>query len=362
MNFKNAILVFGAIALLASCNNEEETVINQATDRTVTLKLSAVQTVSRAVEGSIGRVTPEVKKVTLYFYDSQDGASRESRILNDSEVTQAQGAGLHLVVPNGVQYVSMAGNEAITANDILHYQGLNANGTATSFKQIIPLLSARTPITTTEAGSSVVLEPTAQLARIEVTGSINTVPEGDTPQAYEYAKVNGVFCNNYKLRSNATDFQLYKKNDVTENFQWNLFPDKMKDMLDNDARLALASTGANKKCAAYQVFPTSGINDLPHIVLEVVYKEVGSPTESTGYFTINRYKTPDNTAFMTAMEGGYIYKLDISGLSSKFQNAKDPNTGGTVNPTDKEPEMDKSELVVTVVPVAWTEQTIVPAI
>lgn len=362
MNLKNVILAFCAIASLASCNNEEDAVMNQAKDRMVTLKLSAVRTTARSIEGSIGSVTPEVKKVTLYFYNSTDGASLDSRVLNDSEVKLAQGAGLHLSVPNGVQYVSMAGNEAITAHDILYYQGLNADGSATSFKQIIPLLSARTLITTTEAGSSVILEPTAQLARIEVTGSINTVPADNTPQAYEYAKIKGVFCNNYKLRSDATDFQLYKKTDVAENFQWNLFPDKMKDLLDDADRLALSATGTDLKSAAYQVFPTSGINNLPHIVLEVVYKEVGGAAENTGYFTINRYKTPDTTEFMTAMTGGYIYKLDISGLSSKFQNAKDPNNGETIDPTDKEPEMDKTGLTVTVVPVPWTEQTIIPGI
>lgn len=362
MNLKNVILVLGASALLASCNKEENAVVDQVSDRTVTLRLSAEQTTTRAVEKNIGTVTPEIKDVTLYFYSSEDGISLETRILNGFEVELAQGAGLPLSVPGNVQYVSMAGNEALTANDILHYQGLNSDGNATAFKRLIPLLSARTPITTTAAGASVVLKPMAQLARIEVSGSINTVPADNSAPTYEYAKVSGVFCNNYKLRSDAADYQLYKKSNVAENFQWALLPDKMKDLLGDAERLSLAATGADKRCAAYKVFPANGIESLPHIVLEVVYKKMGSQTEQTGYFTINRYRTPNDTAFMTAMKGGYIYKLDISGLSSKFQKAQDPNTGVTIDPTDREPEMDKAELVVTVEPVEWTEQAIVPGI
>lgn len=362
MNFKNAILVFCAVATLASCNKEEDTVVNQAGNRTVTLKLSAPQSTTRAVEGSIDSATPEVKKMTLYYYTTMEGASIGSRILNDAEIDMAKNAGLHISVPSTTQYVSMTGNEGSATSNILGYQGLNADGQATSFKQIIPLKSERTAITTSGTVSSVVLKPTAQLARIEVSGSINTEPTAPQLKAYEYAKVKGVYCNNYKLTSDATDFQLYKKENSGNNLLWDQFPETMKDLLDDTARASLAANGNDKKCAAYQVFPASEIQNLPHIILEVVYKEVNAQDEQTGYFTINRYRKPNATDFMTKMEGGFIYKLDISKLSSKFQNAKDPNTGDTIDPTDPTPELDKTELVVTVEPVDWTVENIVPGI
>lgn len=362
MNLKNLIFSFCALAALISCSNQEENVGSQAGEKTITLKLSSPQAATRAIEGSIGTVIPEVKSITLYFYSSTDMPSLEQRVLLKDEITQAQSTGLRISVPNTVLFVSMAGNEAVGANDILHYQGLNQTGDAIAFKQEIPLISEITAITNTGGTASVVLQPKAQLARIEVSGSINTVPDDKDKQAYEYAKVSQIFCNNYKLRNDAVTLQLYTPGNSDTNLSWDNLPDKMKDALGDEDRTALAATGADKKCAAYQVFPMHSINSLPHIILEVKYKEMGAGDEKTGYFTINRYRTPDNTDFMTKMEGGYIYKLDISGLSSKFQNALDINNGNIIDPTDREPEMAKADLSITVEPVAWTEQTIVPGI
>lgn len=362
MNFKNLFLSFCVCVALASCSNEEENVMNQAVEKTVTLKLDTPQATTRAIEGSVGTVTPEVESATLFFYSSKDLPSIEQKVLSKDDIAQAQGTGLRIAVPSNVLFVSMAGNEAMGTNDILFYQGLNPDGNAAAFKTTIPLLSEVTDIVNTGGVSSVVLRPKAQLSRIEVSGSINTVPTNGAIQAYEYAKVNAVFCNNYKLRNDAQTLQLYTKNNSVRDLEWDNFPEKMRDVLGDEDRAALAATGADKKCAAYQVFPMNSINSLPHIILEVKYKEKNSTDEKTGYFTINRYRTPDSSDFMTKMEGGYIYKLDISALSSKFQNAWDINGNKPIDPTDSEPEMAKADLAITVEPVAWTEQAIVPGI
>lgn len=363
MNFKSLFLSFCACVALASCSNEEENVMNQAVEKTLTLKMNAPQTTTRAIEGSVGTVIPEVKSATLFFYSSTDLPSIEQKVLSENDIAQAQGSGLHITVPSNVLFVSMAGNEAMGTNDILFYQGLNQNGDAADFKTTIPLLSEITAITHIGEEYSVVLKPKAQLSRIEVSGSISTVPTTErVQQAYEYAKVNAVFCNNYKLRNDAQTLQLYTKSNLVEELKWDNFPEKMRDVLGDEDRAALATTGAGKKCAAYQVFPMNSIISLPHIILEVKYKEVNGSDEKTGYFTINRYRTPGNSDFMTKMEGGYIYKLDISALSSKFQNAWDINGNKAIDPTDSEPEMAKADLTITVEPVAWTEQAIVPGI
>lgn len=65
---------------------------------------------------------------------------------------------------------------------------------------------------------------------------------------------------------------------------------------------------------------------------------------------------------MESMQGGYIYKLDLSALSDKFRNSTDPNTGEVVDPTDTDPEMDKTDLTVLIEPVAWVPQEIIPGI
>lgn len=362
MNYKSLILCFGTCAALISCSKEEEHVVNQTVEKIVTLRLSTPQAGPRAIEGSIGTVVPEVKSATLKFYNSSNQELGQ-RVLSTEDISQALDKGLRISVSSEVQKVSINGNGAIDANDILHYQGLNKTGDASAFKTKIPLISEKTEITT-GATPSVVLKPKAQLARIEVSGSINTHPTDQSKQpVYEYAKVSQVFCNNYKLTYSATTPQLYTPNSTTTTgLAWESLPKKMKDPLGDNERAALSETGVNKKCAAYQVFPSTGIDALPHIILEVKYKEKGK-AEKTGYFTINRYKIEINNEvkFMESMEGGYIYKLDINALSSKFQNAQDEN-GNVIDPTDENPEMPKSDLSIKVEPVAWIVENIIPSI
>ena len=360
MQFKTAILGVCALMMLVSCNKEQNETGTVGTT-TVSLKLTSPQIQTRAMETPLGTVSPSVTSATLYYYEAADMQPFDNKILSKDDIAKAQSeAGLSLQVPSNTLFLSMAGNKAMNEENILFYQGMNADGTdAKAFMEQIPLLSPVAPITTSGVQSKVTLAPQAQLARIEVFGKIDTEPTDGKTKNYEYAKVKEVYCNNYKLENDASTLQLFKKQGTTDAFVWDKLPDVMKDAVGDDVQEAF---GNRQKCAAYQVFPMTGVVSLPHIIVEVEYKQTGAEQSKTGYFTINRYKTSDSNDFMESMQGGYIYKLDLGALSEKFRNSTDPNTGEVIDPTDREPEMDKTDLTVTIEPVAWIEQEIVPGI
>lgn len=364
MNFKSAILGMCALAMLASCTKEQNE-IGTAGVKTVSLRLAEPQIQTRAVESPVGAVTPAITSATLYYYEAADIKPFDNHILSSDDIAKAQSAdGLSIQVPSNTLFISMAGNDAISeqGKNILSYQGMNADGTdAKAFKEIIPLLSPVAPITTSGTVSKVTLAPQAQLARIEISGNIDPTVESGKTQNYKYVKVLNVYCNNYKLENDASVFQLYKPQSTTDALKWDNLPAVMKDAVSNDVR---DDFSGRTKCAAYQVFPATGITSLPHIIVEVEFKAIAGDNQGvhTGYFTINRYKTAGSNDFMESMQGGYIYKLDLGALSDKFRNSTDPNTGKVIDPTDAAPEMDKTDLSVVIEPVAWILQEIVPGI
>lgn len=363
MQFKTAILGVCALMMLVSCNKEQNETGPVGTT-TVSLKLTSPQIQTRAMETPLGTVSPSVTSATLYYYEAADMQPFDHKILSEDDITKALSeAGLSLQVPSNTLFLSMAGNKAMNEENILFYQGMNADGTdAKNFKEQIPLLSPVAPITKSGTSSHVTLAPQAQLARIEVSGKIDPKPtDPDQTQNYEYVKVLNVYCNNYKFENDASTLQLFKKQGTTDAFAWDKLPEVMKDAVGDDVQEAFSN---RQKCAAYQVFPMTGVVSLPHIIVEVEYKAIVGDKIGvhTGYFTINRYKTPGSSDFMESMQGGYIYKLDLSALSEKFRNSTDPNTGEVIDPTDPEPEMDKTDLTVTIEPVAWIPEEIIPGI
>ncbi|WP_273496345.1 hypothetical protein [Rikenella microfusus] len=365
MKRRTAILGACAFMMLVSCNKKPNETAPVET-KAVSLKLTSPQIQTRAVENPIGEVSPTVTSATLYYYEAADIKPFANRFLSPDDIAKARSAdGLSLQVPSNTLFISMAGNDAVNekGKNILSYQSMNADGSdAKAFKETIPLLSPVAPITTSGAQSKVTLTPQAQLARIEVSGEIDPKPtDPDQTQNYEYVKVLNVYCNNYKLENEASTLQLYKKQGATEAFAWEKLPAVMQDAVSDDNRDAF---GNRQKCAAYQVFPMTGVTSLPHIIIQVEYKSIEgkNPGVHTGYFTINRYKTATGSDFMESMQGGYIYKLDLSALSDKFRNSTDPNTGEVVDPTDTDPEMDKTDLTVLIEPVAWVPQEIIPGI
>lgn len=332
-------MLFGmlAVAVLASCNKEEN-VVPQAEPQSLNIKLNLPQT--RAVEDPITTGTQAVvKDMIVYFYKTDGGAATPaSRSLTTAEITEATGAsGLKIVVNADVKKASMKANLSLASGSdnaaVTLFQNLGAN-----FNNSVPMTSPQADI----VSNAVTLVPVPDMARVEVLGKITPV------HGYESVKVNVVHLNNYYNTAQKATLQRY----VSGN--WDTFEPLMKDDL---------ATGEvpTDKAAAYQIFPsTNSVATHPHVVLELTIKPKGGAEATKRYITITKYK--DGTNALTSFEGGKIYKLNLSSLNHLFTTDDGTENGNPVDPTDNEPELEKADLTINVTTYAWTSKDITPDI
>lgn len=332
-------MLFGmlAVAVLASCNKEEN-VVPQAEPQSLNIKLNLPQT--RAVEDPIATGTEAVvKDMVVYFYKADGGAATPaSRSLTTAEITEATGAsGLKIVVNADVKKASMKANLSLASGSdnaaVTLFQALG-----TKFNNSVPMTSPQAEIT----GNAVTLVPVPDMARVEVSGKITPV------HGYESVKVNVVNLNNYYTTAKKTTLQKYMAGN------WNTFEATMKD----DLTTGEVPTG---KAAAYQIFPsTNSVDTHPHVVLELTIQPKGGAETAKRYITITKYK--EGTNALTSFEGGKIYKLDLSSLNHLFTTDDGTENGNPVDPTDGEPELEKADLTIKVTTYEWTSQNITPDI
>lgn len=335
-------MLFGmlAVAVLASCNKEEN-VVPQAEPQSLNIKLNLPQT--RAVEAPIAPNTEaEVKDMIVYFYKADGGAATPaSRSLTTAEITAATGAdGLKIVVNADVTQASMRANLSLAGGSddaaVTLFQNLGAN--ADGFAKSVPMTSPKASIT----NNAVTLVPVPDMARVEVLGEITPV------HGYDHVKVNVVNLNNYYTTAKKTTLQKYMEGN------WNTFEVSMKDDLADGK----VPTG---KAAAYQIFPsTNSVATHPHVVLELTIKPKNGVEATKRYITITKYK--DGTNALTSFEGGKIYKLNLSSLNHLFTTDDGTENGNPVDPTDDQPELEKADLTINVTTYAWTSKDITPDI
>lgn len=357
-NFK--FFALASVALFAACSNEENPVVEQ-NESTLALRLET-PALSRAIESPIGTENDDVavnfKDVTLYFWTDANGttaASPASMQLSTAQIEKAKESdGTMIRVPANTLSVSMTANNSVDPISVINYQGKNV-------LTEIPLSAPATQTvqhSTINNAKKVTLKPTLDMARIEVSGKIEAKENQKAPdgkkQAYKTLKVDAIYVNNYKETQGATGLKKFTKDN------WDSFEGKMYDEISAENATALAN---KSKAAAFQIFPTTytaGQDNMSHIVLKISYEYNDyvktTPKAGTGYLTIKNFKAGNDYISFLA---GTIYKMDLASLNDKFGT---DDSGNPINPLDPDPEMDKTNLYLTIEAVKWTHKNITPDI
>lgn len=345
-------LAVASLALVAAACSNDETPL-QTGEQVLTLRL-ADPAIARAIEAPVTAGAANFQDVTLKFWSDATGTTSAGQlVLTAAQINDAKTAtGTLVKMPANTLSVSMVANTSVAATDITGYQALG-----TDFMSKVPMTSpAVAPVAhaTIATAKQVTLVPTPDMARIEISGTITpAVAEGKT-SAYKSVTVEAVYVNNYKATKDAEPTKL------TATADWTSVPATMQDALADADRTALAD---KSKAVAYQLFPaentTAKPDNLPHIVLKIKYVLNGNPekTVENRYITIKGYKKAGETAALTALASGTIYKLDLAALNDKFAT---DDSGNPVDPTDETPEAEKSDLYVMITPYTWTAVNITP--
>ncbi len=346
MNKKLFLIPLFAVAALVGCQKKVA--------ETQNLNISIPSTeLTKSLDGYTidGAITPGVKNLTLYFWKDDQGtaATPPSRTLSTDDIALAVGStGLNVIISTDVTHVSMKGNIIPTGDDILDYQGIADINT---FKTKIPIGSGATVITTSGENKSVVLSPTASMARFELTGKI------EPTVGYEYVKVDKVFINNYLLTSDAATPKF-----TTKDANWDT-----EHAAEMTTALVDGFVPANKS-VAYQIFPTPATKEKsPHIILQVSFKTKatvvgGAQTIAKRFITVSKYGVGNAAAAFIKFEGGTVYKMSLADFSKYFTTDDGTDNGKPVDPTDDKPEVEKADLNIKVTPVAWSVVNITPGI
>lgn len=337
MKITRVLFLTLAAASIAACSNDkEEEITGQKKDLIIEFNLP--ETVNtRAVENPVAdKTAPTLENVTLTFDGGTPSVSFDKAALTSGKVT--------VQVNEATQKVtSMTANMSagIDNDDINTFQG-KAITTA------IPLYAGETTI---GDDNTVTLTPTAYVARIEILGGNSITPaSGKFSNIY----VTGVYVNNfYKkytlLASTGNTAQQTKEGDWKTFYSSSTPANKMYNE-------GITTGNWTNQCAAYQIFPANTAATLPEITLKLSYKLNNGPKE--GFITIRKFKK--NSADLTAMEAGKIYKLDVSSIGSLFK--EESGTGEPVEPTDPTPGKPKTDLAITITVTAWAAENITPNI
>ena len=339
MKITRVLFLTLAAASIAACSNDkEEEITGQKKDLIIEFNLP--ETVNtRAVETPVSNGTsPTLENIVLNF----DGGT-PSVTLTKADLTDENKATVQ-VNDQTRNVTSMIANSvtSVDISDIHTYQGK-------SLITEIPLYAGNAAI----SDGSVTLSPKAYVARIEILGGKDITPA--STGAYSNIQVTGVYVNNYYesyTLGAATGSSMVK----VEEANW----DKTYKAGNPMYNVGITTTDWGSKCAAYQIFPVNTGATLPEITLKLSYtqkKGAGSGAKET-YLTIRKFKK--NSADLTAMEAGKIYKLDVSSIGSLFK--EESGTGEPVEPTDPTPGKPKTDLAITITVTAWAAENITPNI
>ncbi len=356
---KMAAIATMALTLFASCKKDEpKKEVSSICIRLNDTELRALE--SQIADKSEGVVTKDLKVII------NDGDQILS--LGESEITEAKSAaGYTTGVKVAVTKVAITGNGVVTGQPITKYQGLGAD-----FLKVVPLKGETTEVASTEAGGittySVTLNPTPDLARLEVFGKIEPKANDDGKNAFKSVTIEEVNMNNYRTKGGEAARTYIKANPALTGFASDVEA-SMKDVIP---AAKLDDFGAGNVVAGYQLFPETKdeltANPLPkdfynHVILKVtvkydtkVAKNVKNDTY-TGYITIISFYNAAK-GDLKGFEAGYVYKLDLAELADQFKTGKDGDPETPVTP-EPEPESNK-KLNIKVNPYKWEAKNIKP--
>lgn len=355
---KMAAIATMALTLFASCKKDEpKKEVSSICIRLNDTELRALE--AQIADQSEGVVTKDMKVII------NDGEQILS--LGESEIEAAKTApGYTTGVKVAVTKVAITGNGVVAGQPITQYQGLGDD-----FLKVVPLRGETTDVASNEAGGittySVTLNPTPDLARLEVYGKIE--PKANKGKnAFKSVTIEEVNINNYRTKGGEAG-----RTYIGANAGLNGFASAVEaSMMDAIPAGKLDDFGAGNVVAGYQLFPETAeeltADPLPtnfynHVVLKVtvkydraVAKNVKNDTY-TGYITIvSFYDTTKGD--LKGFQAGYVYKLNLAELSKEFKTGEDGDPETPVTP-EPEPESNK-KLNIKVNPYKWEAKNIKP--